>query len=150
MITIDFSSSKLFDLFLHLLYGGQVVIKSDELTPPYSPLPSPSRKSQGHTTESTPNTSFNSGDDVDWTAMYDRFGGGQSAISDLCVSLNGSQSPISVSFSASPDRSDRGVGKREDKEDVLVKVWKTTKWRSDVHSLLQLAHDLQVNDLKEK
>ena len=143
MITIDFPSSQIFDLFLHLLYGGQIVIKRANQTPSFSP--SLSRKSHGHAKDDTPNTSFTSGEDVDWTAMYDRFGGRQSC-SDLLVSLNDSESPVSLSYPSSPERG----GEIQPCEDSLVKVFETTNWRSDVHLLLRLASELKIETLKDR
>ena len=143
VVTIDFPSSKIFDLFLHLLYGGQILIKKADQTPPFSP--SLSRKSHGHTKEDTPNTSFASGEEVDWTAMYDRFGGRQSC-SDLLVSLNDSESPVSLSYPPSPERG----GVQQCGEDVPLKVLETLNWRSDVHMLLRLAGELKIENLKDR
>ena len=85
--------------------------------------------------------------------MYDRFGGNQSSSHEL--PLNGSHTPISLSFPASPEYGGGGRkvtmgGWEGGGGGGVVRVLETSTWRSDLQLFLQLARDFQVEDLRKR
>lgn len=139
LIQLNFDSRIAFEHFLHLMYGGQVIVKNANKME----VPSP-HKATTTTTEDTPNTSFTSGDDVDWTAMYDQFGGSKSSL--------GVHSDIITKHPSLPHTPERGyqAQKCDPAHNGAVRVFETKNWKKDLSLLKDLAVAFQVQQLEKK